>query len=65
MKAAAYLVLSLSSLLVSAAPAKLNKREVYGSTSNELGACRKVLVIFARGTTEAGYALVHLRDKER
>ena len=54
MKTAAYLVLGFGSLLVSAAPTGMDKRETYGSTANEFGTCRKVLVIFARGTTEAG-----------
>jgi hypothetical protein len=32
----------------------LNKRELYDDVSNELGDCRPVTVIFARGTIEPG-----------
>ncbi|KJX94044.1 Chain A like protein [Zymoseptoria brevis] len=42
--------------LVSAAPADVDRRQIGLSTSNELtsGACRDVIFIFARGTTEQG-----------
>ena len=56
------LVLLTSLMTVSALPIdtstvltnKIEKRELYGDTSNELADCAAVTVIFARGTLEPG-----------
>ena len=52
-------VLALYCSLAAALPvdtslALLEKRTLYGDTANELGLCRPVTVIFARGTVESG-----------
>ena len=57
----ALLVVGLSGLMASALPvdtsvafASVEKRGLYGDTANELGLCRSITIIYARGTLESG-----------
>lgn len=65
----AFLAITLSGFLALALPTgnkaalpadsslALRVGTLYGTSSNELGLCRAVTIIFARGTIEPGYTL--------
>ena len=52
--ALALLFHTISALPVNIDLAPLDKRTFYGDSADELGLCRPVTVIFARGTVESG-----------